>query len=181
MPTLVQLFVTPWTTACQASLSITNSWRQLKLMSIESMMPFNHLILCCPLIPPSIFPSIRVFFNELSICIRWPKHWSFSFNISTSNEYSGLTSLRNDWLDLLIVSPRDSQVFSNTTVRKYQFFSAQPSLWSNIHICKELTYVQGITDFQTPKLNCHHDPCFWFYLKWFGGIAGSIHSFKASY
>ena len=96
----VQLFMTPWTTTRQASLSITNSRSLLKLMSIESVMPSNHLILCCPLLlPPSIF--IRVFSNESVLHIRWPKHWSFSFSISPSNEYSGLTSFRMDWLDLL--------------------------------------------------------------------------------
>ena len=100
----VWLFVTPWTTACQASLSITNSWSLLKLMSIESVMPSNNLILCCPhLFLPSIFPSIRVFSNELVLCIRWPKYWSFSFIISPSNEYSGLISFRMSWLDLLAV------------------------------------------------------------------------------
>ena len=93
-----------WTAARQASLSITNSRNLLKLMSIESEMPSNHLILCCPLlIPPSIFPSIRVFSNESVLCIRWPKYWSFSFSISPSNEYSGLTSFRIDWLGLLAV------------------------------------------------------------------------------
>jgi len=101
---LVQLFATPWTAAHQASLSITNSWSLLKLMSIESMMPSNHLILCCPLLLPlSIFLSIRVFSNESVLHIRWPKYWSFSFNISPSNEYSGLISFRVDWLDLLAV------------------------------------------------------------------------------
>ena len=100
----VRLFATPWTAACQASLSITNSWSLLKLMSIELVMPSNHLILCHPLLlPPSIFPSIRVFSNESVLCIRWPKYWSFSFNISPSNEYSGLISFRMDWLDLLAV------------------------------------------------------------------------------
>ena len=100
----VQLFVTPWTAAHQASLSITISQNLLKLMSIESVMPSNHLILCRPLLlPPSIFPSIRVFSNELVLCIRWPKYWSFSFNISPSSEYSGLISFRMDWLDLLTV------------------------------------------------------------------------------
>ena len=97
----VQLFATPWTAVCQASLSITNSRSLLKLMSIESVMPSNHLILCHPLLLPSIFPSIRVFSNESVLCIRWPKYWSFSFNISLSNEHSGLISFRMDWLDLL--------------------------------------------------------------------------------
>ena len=101
----VQLFVTPWTAAHQASLSITNSQSLLKLMSIESVMPSNHLIFCHPLfLPPSIFPSIRVFTNESALWIRWPKYWSFSCNnISPSDEYSGLISFRMDWLDLLAV------------------------------------------------------------------------------
>ena len=90
----VRLFVIPWTAACQASPSITNSWSLLKLMSIESVVPSNHLILCHPLLlPPSIFPSIRVFSNESVLCIRWPKYWSFSFSISPSSEYSGPISL----------------------------------------------------------------------------------------
>ena len=98
----VQHFATPWTAARQASLSITNSWRLLKLMSVESVMPSNHLILCLPLLLlPSIFPSIRVFSNESLLCIRWPKYWSFS--ISPSNEHPGLISFRTDWLDLLAV------------------------------------------------------------------------------
>ena len=100
----VQLFVTPWTAAPQASLSIKHSWSLLKLMSIKSVMPSNHLILCHPfLLPPSIFPSIRVFSNESVLRIRWPKYWSFSFSISPSNEYSGLISYRMDWVDLLAV------------------------------------------------------------------------------
>ena len=100
----VRLFATPWTTAHQASLTITNSQSLLKLMSIESVMSSNHLILCCPLLLlPSIFPSIRVFSNESVLRIRWPKYWSFSFSISSSNEYSGLISFRKDWLDLLAV------------------------------------------------------------------------------
>ena len=94
----------PWTAACPASVFITNSWSLLKLMSTELVMPSNHFILCHPLLlPPSIFPSIRVFSNESVLCIRWPKYWSFSFNISPSNEYSGLISFRMDWLDLLSV------------------------------------------------------------------------------
>ena len=100
----VWLFVTPWTAAHQTSLSITNYWSLLKLMSITSVMPPNHLILCCPLLfPSSIFPSIKVFFNESVLHIRWPKYWSFSFSISPCNEYSGLISFRMDWLDLLAV------------------------------------------------------------------------------
>jgi len=96
----IRLFVTPWTATCQASLSITNSWSLLKLVSIALVMPSNHLILCCPLLLlPSIFPSVRVFSDESILHIRWPKYWSFS--ISPSNEYSGLISFRIDWLDLL--------------------------------------------------------------------------------
>ena len=98
----IRLFVTPWTAARQTSLSITNSQSLLKLMSIESVMPSNHLILCRPLLlPPSIFPSIRVFSNESVLHIRWPKYWCSSFSICPSNEYSGLISFRIDWLDLL--------------------------------------------------------------------------------
>ena len=100
----VRLFVTPWTAAHQASLSITNSLSSLELTPIESVMPSNHLILCCPLLlPPSIFHSIRVFSNESVLPMRWPKNWNFSFNISPSNEYSGLISFRMNWLDLLAV------------------------------------------------------------------------------
>ena len=100
----VQIFATPWTAARQAFLSITNSQSLLKLMPIESVRPSNHLILCCPLLLlPSIFPSIRVFSSESVLLIRWPKYWTFSFSISPSNEYSGLISLRMDWLDLLAV------------------------------------------------------------------------------
>ena len=100
----VQLFVTPWTAAHQASLSITNSQSPPKPMAIESVMPSNHLILCCPLLLlPPIPPNIRVFSNELALRIRWPKYWSFSFSISPSNDYSGLISFRMDWLDLLAI------------------------------------------------------------------------------
>ena len=100
----VRLFLIPWTAACQASLSISNSRSPPKSMSMESVMPSNHLILCCPLLLlPSIFSSIRVFSNESALCSRWPKYWSFSFNISPFNEHLGLISFRMDWLDLLAV------------------------------------------------------------------------------
>ena len=99
----VWLFATPWTPACQASLSITNSQSLLRLLPIESVMPSNHLILCRPLLLPSIFPSVRVFSYESALHIRWPKYWSFSFNISPSNECSGLIPFRMDWLDILVV------------------------------------------------------------------------------
>ena len=121
--------MTPWSAARQASLSITISWNLFKLMSIELVMPSNHLLLCRPFfLLPSVFPSIRVFFKESVLRIRWPKDWNFSFSISPSNEYSWLISFRMDWLDLL-AGPRDSEVFSNSTIQKHQFFSAQLSLW----------------------------------------------------
>ena len=128
----VWLFGTPWTSAHQASLSFSISWNLLKLMSIESVMPSNHLILCRPLLLPSP-PSIRVFTNESALCIRWPKYWSFTFSICPSIEYSGLISFRIDWFDLLAVQGT-LRIFSSTTVQKHQFFGAQPSLWSNSHI-----------------------------------------------
>ena len=128
----VRLPTTPWTAARQASLSITNSQSLLKLMSVESVMPSNHLILCCPLLPPSIFPSIRVFSSESVLWIKWPKYWSFSFSISPSNEYSGLISFGMDWLDLFAVQGTLKSLFQ--PVWKYQFFSAQPSLWSNSYL-----------------------------------------------
>ena len=130
------LFATPWTAARQAFLSITNPWSLLKLikLSIESVMPSNHLILCHPLLfLTSIFLSIRVFSNESVLCIRWPKYWNFSFSISSSNENSGLISSRLDWL-ISLQSKGLSRVLSNTTVQKHQFFGTQPSLWSNSHI-----------------------------------------------
>ena len=128
------LFATPWNAAHQASLSITNSQSLLKLMSVESVMPSDHLILCHPLLlPPSVFPNIRVFSSESVLHIRWRKYWSFSFNISPSNEYSGLISLGfTGWISLQ--SKGLSRVFSNATVQKHQFFSAHLSLQSNSHI-----------------------------------------------
>ena len=123
-----------WTAAWQASLSITSSQSLLKLMSIESVMPSNHLILCCPfLLLPSVFPSIRIFSNESVLRIRWPKYWSFRFNISPSNEHPGLISFRMDWLDLLAVQGTLKSLLQHHSL-KHQFFGTQPSLWSNSHI-----------------------------------------------
>ena len=129
----VQLIATPWTAAHQASLSITNFWNSLKLMSIESVIPSNHLILCCLLLLPSIFPSIRVFSNESVLCIRWPKYWSFSFNISPSSEYSGLISFRMDWLDLLEVQ--------GTLKSLHQHQSSKASiLWCPVFLTVQLSH-----------------------------------------
>ena len=131
----VRLFATPWTAAGQASLSITNSRNLLKLMSIESVMPSSHLILCRPLLLlPPIPPSIRVFSNESALHIRWPKYWSFSFSISPSNEYSGLISFRMDWLDLLAVQGL-SRVFSNTTDQKCQDIMLR---YYHHHFCRHM-------------------------------------------
>ena len=124
--------MTPWTAARQASLSITNSRSLLKLTYIESVMPSNHLILCCPLLPPSIFPSIRVFSNESVLHIRWPEYWSFSFSISPSNEYSGLISLRMDWMDLLAVQ--------GTFKSLLQHHNSKPSiLWCSVFFIVQLS------------------------------------------
>ena len=130
----VQLFATPWTAACQTPLPITDSGSLLKFMSIELVMPSNHLILCHPpFLLPSVFPSIRVFSNESALRIRWPKDWSFSFNISPTDEHPGLISVGwTGWISLQ--SKGLSRVFSNTTVQKHQFFGAQPSSQSNSHI-----------------------------------------------
>ena len=116
--------MTPWTAARQASLSITNSWSLLKLMSIESVIPSNHLILCHPLLPPSIFPSIRVFSNESVLHIRWPKYWSFSFSISPSKEYSGLISFWIDWFDLLAVKGTLSLLQHHSSKASILWYSA---------------------------------------------------------
>ena len=127
----VRLFVMSLTAAHQASLSLTNSRRLLKLMCIMLVMPSNHLILCCPiLLPPSIFPSIKVFSNESVLHIKWPKYWSFNFSISPSNEHPGLISFRMDWLDLLAVQGTLKSLVQHhsTPVQKHQFFSTQPSL-----------------------------------------------------
>ena len=131
----VRLFVTPWTAACQTSLSITSSRSLLKFMSIASVMPSNHLILCRPLLlpQPSIFPSIRVFSKESVLLIRWPKYWSFSFSISPSNEYSGLISFWMDWLDLLAVQ--------GTLKSLLQHLSSKPSiLWCSAYFVVRLSH-----------------------------------------
>ena len=129
----VQLFATPWTAAHQASLSFTNSWNLLKLMSSESVMSSNYLILCCPLLLlPSIFPSIRLFSNQLAVCIRWPKYWSFSFSISPSNEYSVLVSFRIDLFDLFAVQGTLQSLLQHhglkaSVLQHSAFFMVQPS------------------------------------------------------
>jgi len=129
----VQLFVTPWIAACQASLSTTNSRSLPKLMSIESMMPSNHLILCRPLrLLPSIFPNVRVFSNETALRIRWPKYWSYSFNVCPSNEHPGLISFRMGWLDLLAVQGTLKSLLQHHS-SKASIFSTQPSSQSNSH------------------------------------------------
>ena len=125
--------MTPWTAACQAFLSITISWNLFKLMSIESVMPSNHLILCHPLLLPSVFPNIRVFSNELALCIRWSKYWSFSFSIGPSNEYSGLISIRIDWFDLLEVQG---------TLKSLQAHSSKASsLWCSGFFTVQLSHL----------------------------------------
>ena len=130
----VWLFATLWTTAGQASLSFTISQSLLKLMSIESVMPSNHLVLCRPLLLlPSILPNVRVFSNESALHIRWPKYWSFSFSISPSNEYSGLISFRIDWFDLLAVQGTLKSLLQHK-FKSIKFFGAQHSSWSNSYI-----------------------------------------------
>ena len=130
----VQLFAVPWTAALQASLSFTISQNLLRLLSIESVMPSNHLILCHPLLLlPSIFPSVRVFSSDSAVHIRWPKYWSFSFSISLSNEYSRLISFSNDWFDLLAVQGTLKSLLQYHS-SKASNFGSQPSLWSNFHI-----------------------------------------------
>ena len=131
--THVPLFAAPQTSACQASLSFTISLSLLKLMSIKSVMPSNHLVLCHPLLLSSIFPSIKVVSNESALHIRWPKYWSFSFSISPSNTYSGLISFRIDWFDLFAIQGTLKSFLQHHS-SKASFFSSQSSLWSNCHI-----------------------------------------------
>ena len=127
----VQHFATQWIAACQASLSFTISWSLFKLMFIKSAMPSNHLILCRPLLLlPSVFPSIRVFSNESTVRIRWPKYWSFSFSISPSSEYSGFISFRVDWFDLLVVQRTLKSLLQD---HNWKASILRPSLWSNSH------------------------------------------------
>ena len=175
----VQLFVTPWTAAHHASLSITNSQSLFKLMPIESVMPSNHHILCCPLLPPSIFPSFRVFSNELALHIRWPKYWSFSFNISPSNEHPGLISFRMDWLDLLAVqgtlesSPIPQFKSINSSAFSFLYSPTLTSIhdyWKNHSLdlrdlCMKRQKIDSLPVFN----NCSVEPClcevgFWFPL-----------------
>ena len=134
VPQLWPTLMTPWTAACQASLTITNSWSLLKLMSIKLVMPSNHLIICHPLLLlPSVFPSIRVFSKWAVLCIRWPKYWSFSFSISPSNEYSALISFRIDWFDLLAVH--------GTLKSLLQHHSSKASvLWHSAFIVGQLSH-----------------------------------------
>ena len=145
----VRLFVTPWTIAHQSSLSITNSRSLLKVMSIESVMPSNHFTLCRPLLlPPSVFPSIRIFSNESVLHIRWPKYWSFSFSISPYNEYSGLISFRMDWLELLAVQ--------GTLKSLLQHHSSKASiLWRSAFFIVQLSHLMAVvttcSDFGAPK------------------------------
>ena len=138
----VQLFVTPWNASCQAFLSNTSSQSLLRLMPIEPVMPSNHLILCWPfLLPPSVFPSFKVFSNESLLRIRWPNYWSFSFSISPSNEYSGLISFRNDWLDLLAVQ--------GTLKSLFQHHSSEASmLWHSAFFIVQLShpYMSGLLE-----------------------------------
>ena len=129
----VQLFATQWTAARQASLSLTNSWSLLKLMFIELVRPSNHLILSCPLLlPPSVFPSIRVFSNESALRIRWQKYWSFSFNISPSNEHSRLISFRMEWLDLFAVQGTLKSLLQHNSSKASSLWCS--ALWSSSHI-----------------------------------------------
>ena len=142
----VRLFVIPWTAACQASLSITNFQSLLKLMSIELVMPFNYLILFHPLLlPPSIFPRIRVFSNESVLCIRWLKYCSFSFSISPSNEYSGLISFRIDWFDFLAVQRTLKSLLqyhsSKVSILWHSYGSFIPSILRNCHIVLHRAYI----------------------------------------
>ena len=179
----VWLFATPWTVARQASLSITNSQSFLKLMSIEPVMPSNHLILCCPLLLlPSTLPSIRVFSNESVLCIRLSKYWSFSFSISSSNEYSGLISFRMDWLDLLVVQ--------GTLKNLFQYHSSKAAImrsrYQHFHFLDvnlDISFLGGYgnilaLNFQIHDFGgvCHIEPC-WPASTVFWGCWGEVYLF----
>ena len=161
----VRLFVTPWTAAHQASLSITNSWSLPKPMSIESVMPSNHLILCRPLIfLPSIFPSIRVFANESAIHIRWPKDWSFGFNISPSNQHPGLISFRMDWLDLLAVQETVKSLLQD-------HHSKASVLWHSAFFLVQLSHLYMTTGKKSqlwPYGPLSANWCLWFLIYYLG-------------
>ena len=158
----VWLFATPWTAARQASLSITNSQSPPKPMSIESVMPSNHLILCCPLLLlPSVFPSIRVFSDESALCIRWPKYWSFSFNISPSSEHPALISFRIDWLDLLVAKMKTEQGTPFTLCQIHPLNNLWPDeLLKNVLFCDHSHYpLLILLDFQHHSLpGSRHSP-----------------------
>ena len=131
----VRLLLTSWTAVCQASLFLTISWSLFKLMSIELVMPSNHLILCCPLLLPSIFPSIRGFSNEPTLCIKWPNDWSLSFSISPSKECSGLISFRTDWFHLLAVQGILKSLPPASQFKNINSLVLSALLWSNSYIC----------------------------------------------
>ena len=177
----VWLFVTPWTAAHQASLSLTNYWSLLKLMSIESVIPSNHLILCHTLLLlPSIIPSIRVFSNESVLSIRWPKYWSFSFSINPSNEYSGVISFRMDWLDLLAAQGTLKSLLqphsSKTSVLWHSAFFVSWHCWMIkwVNICCALR--QCMTTKAVFSINVHHHYYFrrYYFLRLSGGADDSI-------
>ena len=154
----VWLFATPWAVACQTSLFFTISLRLLKLMSIDWVMPSNHLILCCPLfLLPSVCPSTGVFSSELALRIRWPNYWSFSFSINLSSEYSGLISFRIDLFDFFAVQGTLKSLLQHSSW-KHQFFSAQPSLWFNSHIS---TWLLANHSFDYRPLLDKWYLCFW--------------------
>ena len=147
----VRLFTIPWTAARQASLSINNSRSSLKLVFVESVIPSNHLILCCPLLlPPSIFPSIRVFSNESILHIRWPKYWTFSFSISPSNDYSGLISFRMDWLDLLAVQGTLRSLFQHHS-SKASILRCSAFFTTNSHIHRVSDAIQSSHPLSSPS------------------------------
>ena len=148
----VRIFATPWTTAHQASLSITNSWSLPKLMYIQSVMPSNHLILCHSLLLPSIFRSIRVFSNESALRIRWPKCWSFSFNISPSNEHPGLMSFRIDWLNLIAVQETLKSLLQHHSSKASKIIlveTAKIFLYNNYNIWSIYLWLNWIWNFLT--------------------------------